>query len=198
MASLVGHALGAVTIWEAGRRLPGLASRGGLDYLAPFALALAPDLDVVLRMIGAQVSHRGPSHSILCGAGLALIAAGVVRLARPSRGFVKTAAVLLVCSLVHPLLDFLMGCGPPVPFFWPWSAQGYLSPVQLIPTASFSTSPSGLFWVFFAPRTWAGMGLELLSIGPLWFAIRAKRTLPRLALVATSLFGFALTWWIFN
>jgi len=101
---------------------------------------------------------------------------------------------LLCCALVHPVLDYLMGCGPPVPFLWPLSQRGWLSPVQLIPTAYYAASPAGLLRVALDARSWAGVGLEFLSLAPLWAAVRCRSVFARAGWVVTSVVGFLLTY----
>jgi membrane-bound metal-dependent hydrolase YbcI (DUF457 family) len=159
-----------------------------------------PDLDVVALMLlpPGAAAHRGASHSIVAAAGIALCAWALVRLAHPQARFARTFPLLLACALVHPVLDYLMGCGPPVPFLWPLVRTGWLSPIQLVPTAYYGTSASGLLWVVLHPKTWAGIGLEMLSLGPLWAAVRCSRALPRSALLAVSAAGFLLTYLLYN
>lgn len=144
MASVVGHALGAVVIWEVGRRLPGdSVPRAARWYALPAVLAVLPDLDVVLLMAlgpGTAGFHRGWSHSALVALLMAACAVVLVKACGGAAQHWRAFAVLAGCTLVHPLLDYLMGCGPPVRLLWPFVRHGWLSPVQLIPTAS---CPSG-------------------------------------------------------
>lgn len=201
MASVVAHAIGAAAVWEAGRNLPGgRVPRQAPWYLLPAAIAVLPDLDVVALMLlpPGAAAHRGASHSIVAAAGIALCAWALVRLAHPQARFARTFPLLLACALVHPVLDYLMGCGPPVPFLWPLVARGWLSPVQLIPTAYYALSPRGLIRVALDPRSWAGAGLECLSLGPLWPAVRCSSVLARAGWVAISVVGFLLTYLLYN
>ena len=136
MASLVGHALGALTVWEAGRAVdPPAVPRGRAWYTLPVVLALLPDLDSIAPMIlpfARHWQHRGPTHSVLFALVLAAGAAGLVRwlgavgrtgrmsesqMASPGAHGATGAllAILLGCTLAHPVLDYLMGCGPRVP-----------------------------------------------------------------------------------
>ena len=200
MASAVGHIIGAVAVWEAGKRLPGsrVPAAGGW-YLLPAAMALAPDLDVVAVIAsGGAVGHRGPSHSLLAAFGLAVLGAIVLRFRLSTWQAVKSLGLLFACAAVHPLLDYLMGCGPPVPLLWPWQDRGWLSPVQLIPTAYYASSATGMLSVLVAARTLKGVLLEIFSLGPLWLAARSRqREVSWIALLVSSA-GFAFTWLLYR
>ena len=201
MASIFGHAAGALIAWEGGRQLPGdWVPRRARWHIVPVVIAALPDLDVFPPMLlgrSAMGYHRGASHSVL----VALAIAGCATLAVKACGCRaqrrRLFLVLAACALVHPLLDYLMGCGPPVPFLWPFTRRGWLSPVQLIPTAYYPLNPSGIAWVLGSPRTWAGVGLEAASLGPLWLAVRA-RGIPRWLWGAASAGGFVATFLLYR
>jgi len=200
MASAIGHIVGAAAAWEAARRVPGGRIPSGTAwYLLPTAMALAPDLDVAaLIVFGQGVSHRGPSHSLLAAFGLAVLGAIVLRSRLSTWKAVTALGLLFAIAAVHPLLDFLMGRGPPVPFLWPWQSGGWLSPVQLIPTAYYSDTLQGLYSVLFSMRTLKGVLLELFSLGPLWLAARSRqREVTCLALLLSAA-GFFLTWLLYD
>jgi membrane-bound metal-dependent hydrolase YbcI (DUF457 family) len=131
-------------------------------------------------------------------AALGVLAAAVVKLARRGAAFPRLAAVLVAAACLHPVLDYLMACGPPVPFFWPLVSRGYLSPVQLVPTAYYSSSPAGLLGLLVHPATWAGIGLELLTLGGAWLAIRSRERLRAIGFAVVSAFGVFLTWLLYN
>jgi hypothetical protein len=201
LASIFGHAAGAVIAWEAGRRLPGeWVPRGARWYAVPAVIAVLPDLDVVWPMFlrrSAVGYHRGPTHSVLVALAIAGCATLVVRACGCSVQRWRLFAVLTACALMHPVLDYLMGCGPPVPFLWPLTRRGWLSPVQLIPTAFYATRPSGFARVLGSPRTWAGAALEAASLGPLWLAIRG-RGIRRVAWGIAAAGGFTATLLLYN
>ncbi len=200
MASAIGHMVGAAAAWEAARRVPGgRIPSGPAWYLLPTTMALAPDLDVAaLILFGSGVSHRGPSHSLLVAFGLSVIGAIALRFRLSTWKAVTSLGLLFAIAAVHPLLDFLMGRGPPVPFLWPWQSAGWLSPVQLIPTAYYSDTFGGLFSVLFSMRTLKGVLLELFSLGPLWLAVRSRqREVTRVALLLSAA-GFFLTWLLYR
>jgi inner membrane protein len=211
MASLVGHLLGAGAAWAAARRVaPRHVPRSAWWYTATAGLAIAPDLDVVIPVLfGQHVHHRGATHSILFAATAGLVTAligwSVLKASgfgpRPLSGlrtvglgsFGALWAALFACALTHPLLDYLMACGPPVPFLWPWSERGWLSPLQLIPTAYYATSAGGLLDLVFLPQTWHGIGLEALSLGGLWAAVAVRSRTLGVLLLLVSAVAFLIT-----
>ncbi len=183
MSTIFGHALAAV----AASRAPGRGGDGRLFTwpvaLAATLLAVAPDLDIVvwiaLKPVG-MTPHRGPSHSLVVGLALALVAWLIVS-GGGRRGGWRLALGLALVSITHPLLDYLMGCGPPVPFLWPFIKEGWLAPVQLVPTAYYSRSFSGLLGVLFSPRLMAGLIFEIGIFGPVLMAQWWGREGSRLA-----------------
>jgi len=192
MATVIGHALAAM----AAEGAVGGEARRPRALLAGAVLAMLPDLDVpaaiALKHFGLMLPHRGFTHSLLFGIFLALLLWLAFFRARSPRAL----AGLGLASLCHPLLDFLMACGPPVPLFRPFSSQGFLSPVQLIPTAYFARSIPGLLHVLALPETWKGIALETLIFLPLLLAGREQPTkaiLFRISCAGLSLAGLFLT-----
>jgi len=187
MASVLGHALAGV----AASRVPAQGERRKMLFspevtIAALALAVAPDLDIVIWILfkpAGMNPHRGASHSIAIALALAAVAWLVV-----SRGGKRGGAVLPLtlglAALTHPLLDYLMGCGPPVPLLWPLTDRGWLSPVQLIPTAYYSRTLSGIASIVLDPRSIRGFILEIMIFAPLLAA--QKYSTPRAR----------LTWWL--
>ncbi|MBM4273304.1 MAG: metal-dependent hydrolase [Deltaproteobacteria bacterium] len=202
MASVVGHALGAVIVWEAGKRLPGgWVPSGPVWYLLPLMVAVIPDLDIFAHKIttaAPAMAHRGPTHSLLAAALIAGAATLAASLIDSSVKWPRVFMVLFGCALIHPVLDFLMACGPPVPFLWPFSSRGWLSSVQLIPTAYYSRSVRGLLSLLRYPETWIGISLEMLSLGSLWAALLIWNRFGSAIFLALSGTGFYLTWKIFR
>jgi len=161
MSSLLAHGLASLTIYKATERPCGLPRRLPGTALG-FDLGLIPDLDVLARMALPHVfNHRGPSHSIAFAVALAMLCALAVS-HRSKSGFLKPWLALSLACLAHPFLDWLMGCGPGVPFFWPVSDAVYLSPIQLVPTAYYSSSVKGLLGLFNHTPTLQGMAIELV------------------------------------
>lgn len=70
--------------------------------------------------------------------------------------------------------------------------------MQLIPTAYYSTSPSGLASMIFYKANLVCMGLEALSLGGLWLAIRSTQAAWRRIGVALSLLGWMLTYCLYD
>ncbi|MCB2188898.1 MAG: metal-dependent hydrolase [Deltaproteobacteria bacterium] len=166
MSSLVGHALAGLAVYKALERPAGLPS-GWPGGLLALGLAVAPDLDVVAAMLWPHaVTHRGPSHSLVAALLLALVAA-LPALRQGWPGLARAWPAMFLVAAAHPLLDCLMAGGPGVPFFWPWSHQAWLSPVQLVPTAYYAHSPAGLWGLLHQTRSLQGMALEIVMFLPL-------------------------------
>ena len=168
MSSLLGHGLAGLAVYKAVEG-PAQLPTGWRGVVFAVGLAAVPDLDVLARIALPQVfAHRGPTHSLLFAAGLALLAAFLVRRWQWRDAVRAWPALALVCA-VHPLLDYLMGRGPGVPFLWPWSDEVYLSPIPLLPTAYYAKSLAGLLGLFQHRQTLVGMGLEVIIFLPLVF-----------------------------
>jgi membrane-bound metal-dependent hydrolase YbcI (DUF457 family) len=157
-------------------------------------LALLPDLDVLIYILfepGNMQPHRGFSHSLL----FCLIAAGVAMfpLARATGiGSRRLFFLSMVALVSHLLLDFLMGAGPPLPLFAPFSQAGYLSPVSFIPWAYYSTSAQGLLGILRFPPALLGFGLEFLIFVPLLLLLRHEQPTAKRVILATASAGALL------
>ncbi|MGH7161901.1 MAG: metal-dependent hydrolase [Planctomycetota bacterium] len=200
MASIVGHALGAAAVWEAGRRaapdwIPG---ERRLTWI-PVAAGILPDADVLALLLfpSQAIGHRGPSHSLLAAVGIAALLAAAAAWRDRGLSFRRVFALLLPCAFVHPVLDYLMAKGPPIAFLWPFVTEGWLSPVQLVPTAFYATTAGGLAGVVFHWKTWVGIGFELASLGPLYVAARAAAG-SRLRWGLASAASFALIYLVYD
>lgn len=182
-------------------RLPG----GWRGYGLALFLGIAPDLDVLARIALGVGNHRGPTHSIAAALSLALVCAIAVCARRP-RDLPRAWAGLSLVGLTHPVLDWLMACGPGVPFLWPWSGQGWLCPVQLVPTAYYSKSVAGLLGMLNHTPSWRAVGLEVLIFGPLLalgvLRQRMRRPLGKavfaLICLTASAAGVTATWMLYN
>jgi membrane-bound metal-dependent hydrolase YbcI (DUF457 family) len=102
--------------------------------LAAAAAACAPDLDLVLHLLGATHHHRGPSHSI----GAALLAGVLAFLAARLRSATRPATRLGTAVgagwLSHVLLDWLGSDSRPplgIMALWPLSDAYYLAPIPI-------------------------------------------------------------------
>ncbi len=204
MSTIVGHGLAAAAVYGAVRR-PARLPGGRPGYGLAVALGVAPDMDVLVRIAFDAGNHRGPSHSIAAALALAAVAALLV-CARRWRDIPRAWAGFSLVCLVHPVLDWAMACGPGVPFLWPWTAEGWLCPVQFVPTAYYSNSMGGLLGLFNHTPTMRAVGMEALIFGP-WLALglmwtRLKNTRLKLfaaiLCLAVSSAGLAVTWVIYN
>jgi membrane-bound metal-dependent hydrolase YbcI (DUF457 family) len=178
MASILGHALGGVVAARAFSD----DEKKGLYYSKVFTvsiivLSVLPDLDIIVWILlkpAGMTPHRGASHSLMFALIFAFIGWLIVSKGG-KRGGWRLPLAFLAASLMHPLLDFLMGCGPKVPFFWPFTKTGYLSSVQLIPTAYYSKSIKGLIGLLiFHKESQIGIIFELMIFVPLLIAENKK------------------------
>ncbi|MCF8032512.1 MAG: metal-dependent hydrolase [Desulfarculaceae bacterium] len=179
MSSVVGHGLAGLAVYQALKRpcrLPGKTP----GVLLALGLSLLPDLDVAALALWPGVfHHRGFTHSLV----FALLAGGVAAVAVAWRRWENLPRAWLGLSLVaasHPLLDYLMGCGPGVPWLWPLSGEGFLSPVQVVPTAYYSRTLGGLWGLLSHGPTLRGMAQEAAIFLPLlglawWLGRGSKR-----------------------
>lgn len=166
MSSVLGHGLAGLAVYK-GLEDPARLPRGWKGALLAVGLGAAPDLDVLaLIAFPGAFSHRGATHSLVFAVGLALVSAFLICLRRWPELPRVWLGLTLVCA-VHPLLDYLMGCGPAVPLLWPFYDQGFLSPVQVVPTAYYSRSLHGLAALLLHRPTLVGLGLEALIFVPL-------------------------------
>ena len=199
MSSIVGHMLGGAVAAQAAAGEISPPQRRRLYVLAALASVL-PDLDVLVFMLLRPLEmtpHRGASHSLLFAALSALLLALLC-----VRYFSLTRARLFVCVFAaytsHLVLDYLMGGGPEVMFFWPFSMQGYLAPVQLVPTAYYGLSVDALLDVMRAPATYAGIALELAIFVPLLCLPAAPHWPQRVPLLLASVAGVVATVYLYN
>lgn len=167
MSTILTHGLASLTFYQAAQK-PGQLPSGWKGALLGFGMGIIPDFDVLAMIIlPGLLSHRGPSHSLLFAWGLAGAAILFIRLGQGLGAWLKTWLALGLVLSVHPLLDYLMACGPGVPFLWPWSGDTWLSPVQLVPTAYYARSLGGLAGLLAHRPTLQGLGWELLIFLPL-------------------------------
>jgi inner membrane protein len=106
--------------------------------VAAFAvLALLPDADVLLVLLGAEdhgaIGHRGASHSLVVAAAVGLLAGLVARQLGWPPVRIAMAAAVAVAS--HGLLDALCEGGRGIPLLWPFSPHRFHSPWRFLPDA---------------------------------------------------------------
>jgi len=96
--------------------------------------AVLPDLDFVAYKLGipsvTELSHRGPSHSLLFAFALALLVACCCRWLRA--GFFITMLFMFVAVSSHGLLDTFTNGGRGIALLWPWSDHRYFAPIHFI------------------------------------------------------------------
>ena len=155
------------------------------------AAALAgviPDLDVLVYLLlspEGMTVHRSISHSLIFGlATAAVVLICAVRFIPAPLGTVFLA--LSLACLSHPVLDFLMGAGPPIGFFSPFSDHAYLFPIVAVPVAYYATSLSGLVLLLIHPPTVLAILLEIAILLPLLSLAMRYRRLSRACLWAIA------------
>lgn len=148
MASILHIAVGlAAGRLHAGRPRP-------LHALAFAALSMLPDADIIMFKLGYAyrhpLGHRGASHSLAFA-----LACGLATLLL-SRGAWKTAGLVALVVLSHPLLDAMTDGGLGVGLLWPLSDTRFFAPWRPIPVA-----PMG--WSFFSA---SGLRVALAELLP--------------------------------
>ena len=199
MSSIVGHALAGAAVASTLAGETAKEKRATLLALAAL-LALAPDLDVLIYMAFRPLGmtpHRGITHTVvfaaLAGVPLALGLRRFVGL-----NYLRAFCICFGVWLSHSLLDFLMGAGPPVPFFWPYARDGYLLSFRLVPTAYYGLTSDALRAVLVSPATVVGAVLEVVIFTPLVMLSRGRDAASRLRLTLVSSGGLLLTVAIYN
>ncbi len=128
--------------------------------VAGVAASILPDLDVVAFRFGIsyadQLGHRGMSHSLTFAVVVALLGALALRRWRVPVG--TSLWFLFVASASHGLLDMVTTGGLGVALLWPWSAERFFAPVQVIRVSPLSPR------AFLTSRGLAVLGSELLWV----------------------------------
>lgn len=120
----------------------GLGSRivSGRLLLAGVAAAVLPDLDVLAFRLNVAYSHvlghRGFSHSAIFALALAVLALLLAPQLRSSR--LAAFVVVGLAAVSHPLLDMVTNGGLGVALWWPWSAERFFAPWQVIEVSPLS------------------------------------------------------------
>jgi membrane-bound metal-dependent hydrolase YbcI (DUF457 family) len=199
MSSILGHSLAGVMAKQTFHT--GTSSRRERLLLCiSVFLAVFPDLDVVIYIIfepSGMIPHRGVSHSLL----FVLVWAGVfTALTARYLGISKTQlfGVYFLSLFSHLVLDFLMGAGPPVPFFAPFSSKGFLFPISLVPYAFYSTSTEGLVQIFFYRPAIVGFCLESVIFVPIILVLRKPKSGMVVVFLSISALGVLKTVLVYN
>lgn len=204
MSSFIGHALtGVISKQRIKTELQPEKER--LLYILAAAAALLPDLDVLFFILirpDGMLPHRGFSHSLLFAVLAAALLTALTRKAFPVPRL-RLFLVYLVPLLAHLALDYLMGAGPRVPFFAPFSYEGFLAPVRLVPCAFYSRSIDGLFGLLTTPIVLIGFALDALIFAPIAFFLAASgdtpkgRLIKKISLIITAL-ALMATFYLYN
>jgi len=171
MASLGHIAVGmAAARYESARPAPLLGSLFASMVLWS-GLSLLPDADVIGFRLGVaygdEWGHRGASHSLVISCLVALVFAGIARLAE--RPFLRTLAIGAVVVGSHGLLDALTDGGLGAALLWPFSHERLFAPVSPLPVAPIGRA-------LLSPRGLYVMVIELAWFAPLFvYALRPKR-----------------------
>ncbi|HEU4405643.1 MAG TPA: metal-dependent hydrolase [Polyangiaceae bacterium] len=181
MSSFAGHALAAATAFALAPRPRARRDRAlWLGWLV--ALALAPDLDYLIRAL-----DRGPdrrlrvTHSLALAALLpALTAAALWAAGVRGRALARRGAQALGAGLSHLALDLLVGVTA-LPLLWPASDRRFRLPFGLLPSAGRLELRN--------PLLYRNLLLELGALGPLSVALAlalgpGRPARPRGALIA--------------
>jgi hypothetical protein len=111
----------------------------------------------------------------------------------------KLFVIFSFSILSHLALDYLMGAGPPIQPFAPFSYRGFLSPIKVVPCAFYSKSVTGLFQLLFYPPALIGYCLEMLIFLPIILLLRKNWPKPfRVTLFIISIFSATTSFMIYN
>jgi len=200
MSSIIAHTCSSVIVCKALKvNLP--SKKKKILTILAISLALLPDIDVLIAIFFKDsiiISHRGITHSLL----FAFVASAILALLTKKNfqiGNIRLYSIFFLSILSHLILDFLMGAGPPVTFLAPFSYNGFLSPIKLVPSAFYSKSFSGLFQVLFYPPAIIGYLFEILLFFPIIILVGEKKSkFISAVLVIVFIFAGISTYQIYN
>ena len=142
------------------------------------AAAVVPDLDVIgFRLgipYGAELGHRGASHSLLFALMCGFVALALARWLKASRLLAFGFATLSAAS--HGLTDMLTNGGHGVALWWPWSAERLFWPVRPVEVSSIGVralTDGSLAGVLGSEFIWLVAPMALIVI--LWRMLGAPR-----------------------
>lgn len=199
MSSLVGHGLAGTLVGSVACGTHAFGGRRAMMCLGA-GIAVLPDFDVVVSILfrpDGMSPHRGFSHSLLFAAMSTLVFAFPAR-RRGNLPWTTAVPALFLAAASHPLLDFLMGAGPGIPFFAPYSGTGYLFAIRAVPTAYYGLSARSLLAVILSPRTILGISLEVLIFLPLILAAESRGSRRRRILVVISAAAWIFSLFLYN
>lgn len=174
MSSMLGHACAGIIInnLEKSNRA---SSKKALLLILLIFLAMLPDIDVVLLLLSANITHRGITHSFLFVFVASLIFS-IIFCRYLDISFKILFGLFLAALLSHLVLDYLMGAGPSITLFAPFSSKGFIAPIQLVPCAYYPTSIRGIFQVLTYPPALVGYCLEFLIFVPVILFHRTEKS----------------------
>jgi inner membrane protein len=156
MPSVFSHVIAAVAVGGVAVGGPSRLTIWGLGALC----SVLPDLDVISFYFGLPyghvLGHRGLSHSLFFAAGLASIAAVLLRRTIP---VARLWAFFFLATASHGLLDAMTNGGLGVAFFAPFSDARYFLPWRPIVVSPISIR------AFVGPR---GLQVMWSEIGWIW------------------------------
>ncbi|MEC5384364.1 metal-dependent hydrolase [Uliginosibacterium sp. H3] len=150
--------------------------------LAGAVASIVPDLDVISFHFGiaygSELGHRGFSHSLV----FALLVATFGALAwRTLRSRPLTALLFLFVAMAsHGVLDSFTNGGRGIAFLWPFSAERFFAPYQVIEVSPIGAA--GLFTtrgarVLMSELLWVWLPCALFALA-LWDTRRSLRRTP--------------------
>lgn len=200
MSSILAHACAGIIANKAINRDFSLKNNILLFGFCIF-LSLLPDIDVLIHIAFRFTNltpHRGATHSL----SFALATSAILAIATSKYFDISKKRLFSVYSLSilsHIALDYLMGAGPPVPLFAPFSYRGFLSPIRFVPSAFYSQSLTGLLQILFYPPAIFGYVLEYLIFIPIIYLSgkgRSKR--EQAVFILILVFALAVTCKVYN
>jgi inner membrane protein len=148
---------------------------------AGIVFSIVPDFDVIAFHFGipyaSAFGHRGLSHSILFALVIALASASFYHCLNST--FIKAFSFIFLSAVSHGVLDAFTTGGLGVAFLWPWSAERYFAPLQMIRVSPIGIanfmSPRGVI-VLWSEVRW--VWLPCLSLAMIAVMIRQKKKRP--------------------
>ncbi|MBI5368655.1 MAG: metal-dependent hydrolase [Planctomycetes bacterium] len=191
MSSTFGHTLAAFAAYEAvrgeetARRWPwvfvAVANLPDLDV--PLAALLGGEWVARLSLGGESDGHHGFTHTLFFALVAATAAFLLARRGLPRPPRARVAVALALTALLHPVLDWGVGRGVGIRFFWPLADHRYFCAWPFVPTAYYGHSLGEFVRAQFGGAALAGFALEAVIFGPWWCAAR-RRSAPAVALAA--------------
>jgi membrane-bound metal-dependent hydrolase YbcI (DUF457 family) len=199
MSSIIGHSCAGIIVKNLVKtNISPKKNRVLIGLL--IVLSLLPDIDVVFLLLfqsSVTITHRGITHGLL----FIFITAYIFTIMF-ERYFgiskLKIFGLFSSALLAHVFLDYLMGAGPPVTFFAPFSYQGFLAPIKIVPCAFYPTSIKSIFQIITYPPAIVGYCLEILIFIPIILFLKNQKPLFKIILCSISIFSLTITFLVYN